>query len=144
VTAGALTIASVLLTVGPVCGSPMDVDPAGCCKQHGCCAQASATSRVACPMESSRLHSPCGNLKADASSSAAEQCCLRGKLTYPVAHVQPIGSAPALNSAALLTAAQASSVLLPTVFRADVETAHSPPSRPHRIPLFSLNSAFRI
>ena len=137
--AGVLLMGFLLLTAGPVCGSPSDVDPMACCKRHGC-HRSGLVPRVADTLRHS-LQVSSGN---DGSSNSQEDCCRRGGIVYPVAEAQAsVSISPlALNVLAVVSAQAFNfSVIGNTSVRA---ADNSPPLRLLFIAPYTLQSAYRI
>lgn len=82
------------LTSTPVCGAPVNLDPASCCERHACRVAAADLSRVHCATEN--RNSPGGNsftpAEAPGGSGSVSQCCVQGRLRYPAARVQGLTS----------------------------------------------------
>ena len=147
---GARILALVLLagvfglTSAPVCGSPVNVDPAKCCEQHMATQFApschKATDHERCEGKTS-CHSP---KAASGSATNADQCCKRGQLVFPTSEVQP--------TALMVASAAAGSIVLtlpgfslPTGASAFLrQTAYRPPLKISPSPLYSLTSTYRI
>jgi len=140
--AGVLLMGFLLLTAGPVCGSPSDVDPMACCKRHGC-HRSGLVPRVADTLS----HSPqvsAGNDESSPTGNSPEDCCRRGNSTYPVAEAQAsVSISPlALNVLAVVSAQAFNfSVIGNTSVRA---ADNSPPLRLLFIAPYTLQSAYRI
>lgn len=83
-----------------------------------------------------------GLLAPNCSDSAAQDCCLRGNLTYPVVKAQPSASLSAWGVALLAVMAHHdfSAVTMPS--GASAHTIHAPPLL--LIALYQLDSAYRI
>jgi hypothetical protein len=132
----------LLLTSGPVCGSLTDVDPAACCKRHGCRQSMPSRRSVSCATESAGRHICSDAGEGCSSNSTAEDCCHRGNLAYPVVGAQSSLSFSASHVTALLVVANAS-VRRPATVSVTCRL-RLPVSPPLLIPLYSLHSTYRI
>jgi hypothetical protein len=148
--AGARILALVVLagvfglTSTPVCGSPVDVDPAKCCERHAA-RRATPSCRKTTDQERCEGKTSCHSQKAaPGSATNADQCCKRGQLVFPTSEAQP--------TTLLVASAAAGSIVLthpgfslPTgasVFLR--QTAYGPPLKVPPRPLYSLTSTYRI
>ena len=140
--AGVLLMGFLLLTAGPVCGSPSDVDPMACCKHHGC-HRSGLIPRIADTLRHS-LQVSAGNDESSPTGNSPEDCCRRGDMTYPVAEVQAsVSMAPlALNVLAVVSAPAFNLSVIGNTFVCAADT--SPPLKLLFIAPYTLQSAYRI
>lgn len=146
---GTRLLASVMLagifalTSTPVCGSPVDVDPAKCCERHA--ATRAAPSCHKGTDESCADKTSCHSQKTPSGPATdAEQCCNRGQLVYPTSEVQ--------STTLVVASAAAGSIVLthpgfslPTGASGFLrQTAYRPPLKISPRPLYSLTSNYRI
>ena len=136
----AILLGSIVgLTCGPVCGGPLDIDPGRCCERHRCAESGVSTSMAA--KRGDCCHSSPHGLGAN---QGAEECCKRGRLTYPTAKVQPSCSSLAVAANALGILPAATFVVAAADGSDGALAINGSPPRTRAIPLYTLNSAYRI
>ena len=83
------------LTLTPVCGSALDVDAGKCCERRVCQEISTACDHVAKSKGQAGSQDSCCSPTAKNSSAPCgpDQCCERGRLTYPTIKVQSSASA---------------------------------------------------
>jgi hypothetical protein len=141
--ADVLLMAFLLLTAGPVCGSPSDVDPVACCQHHGC-QRSMWVPTTAGNTSRQMLHLCAGNGEPCPSSDSPEDCCQRGDIAYPVAKAQSsVSISPlAFNPLAVMPAL---ALKFSTIDGACVHAVDtSPPLMLAFIALYNLHSAYRV
>lgn len=142
-----LLLESVLaLTCAPVCGSPLDVDSGQCCRRHGCDRSKANNARVLSAAGSVKRPACCHTHPDGLGSSHnSEECCKRGRLSYPVAKIQAHGSASPVTATVLGVIPSATAILLATGSGERARALQeSPPLRNRGTPLYTLNSSYRI
>lgn len=142
----AMLLASVCgLTCTPACGSPMDVDPVNCCQRHDCSPSGGNSTESIGGMKPGAKKSCCPDRHQNLSSSHnAEDCCSRGRLTYPSVQVQTAWSASALAAHAQALVATNGAGFAAGSSPAMPLRQESPPPKTSSLPLYTLNSSFRI
>jgi hypothetical protein len=143
----AILLGSVLaLTCAPICGSPLDVDAGQCCKRQGCAESSASVSDGLSATRATKRGTCCHSSSQGLSATHSdEECCQRGRLTFPTAKIQSSVSAATLTTNALTIFPPATPIFAAVDSSAFALTIQeSPPSRIHPIPLYTLNSTYRI
>ena len=142
-----LLLASVCaLTCAPACGSPMDVDAVGCCQHHGCIPSGINKGERPASNKLAGRHACCPERHQELSTTTrAEDCCNRGRLTYPAAQVQAPCSTAAFSGGIQSALDKPIDVVLAAGGGSALGPYHGlPPPEIRAVPFYTLNSSLRI